>query len=41
MSATTILPFFVSRLTDNPFYFGLLAVIANGGWFFPSSSAPA
>ena len=35
MSATTILPFFVSRLTDNPFYFGLLAVIANGGWFFP------
>lgn len=35
MSPTTILPFFVSRLTDNPFYFGLLAVIANGGWFFP------
>ena len=35
MSATTILPFFVSRLTDNPFYIGLLAVIAHGGWFFP------
>ena len=35
MSATTILPFFVTRLTDNPFYIGLLAVIANGGWFFP------
>ncbi len=35
MSPTTILPFFVSRLTDNPFYFGLLAVLANGGWFFP------
>lgn len=35
MSPTTILPFFVSRLTDNPLYFGLLAVIANGGWYFP------
>ena len=35
ISATTILPFFVSRLTDNPFYIGLLAVIAHGGWFFP------
>ncbi|MYC20593.1 MAG: MFS transporter [Caldilineaceae bacterium SB0662_bin_25] len=35
MSPTTILPFFVSRLTDNPFFFGLLAMIANGGWYFP------
>ena len=35
ISATTILPFFVSRLTDNPFFIGLLAVIAHGGWFFP------
>ena len=35
ISATTILPFFVSKLTDNPFFIGLLAVIAHGGWFFP------
>ena len=35
ISATTILPFFVSRLTDNPLFIGLLAVIAHGGWYFP------
>ncbi len=35
ISSTTILPFFVSRLTDNPFYIGLLAVIAHGGWLVP------
>ena len=35
ISATTILPFFVSKLTDNPFFIGLLAVIAHAGWYFP------
>lgn len=35
ISATTILPLFVSKLTDNPFYFGLLAVVAQAGWYFP------
>ena len=35
LSAATILPFFVSQLTDNPLFIGLLAVIAQAGWHLP------
>jgi len=35
ISATTILPLFVSKLSDNPFWIGLLAVIAQAAWFLP------
>lgn len=35
ISATTILPLFLSKLTTNPLAFGLLAVIAQAGWFLP------
>ncbi|MCI0397970.1 MAG: MFS transporter [Chloroflexi bacterium] len=35
ISSTTIVPLFVSKLTDNPFFFGLAAVIAQGSWFLP------
>lgn len=35
ISSTTILPLFVSRLTDDPLPIGLIAVIAQGGWFLP------
>jgi MFS family permease len=35
ISSATILPLFLSKLTSNPFWFGLLAVIAQGGWFIP------
>jgi len=34
-SASTILPLFISKLTPSPLAVGLLAVIAQGGWFFP------
>lgn len=35
MSAGTILPLFVSKLTPNPLAIGLLASIAQAGWFLP------
>lgn len=35
ISSTTILPLFLSKLTTNPLAFGLLAVIAQAGWFLP------
>ena len=35
ISATTILPLFLSKLTTNPLVFGILAVTAQAGWFLP------
>jgi MFS family permease len=35
ISSSTILPLFVSKLTTNPLPLGLLAVIAQSGWFLP------
>jgi MFS family permease len=35
LSATTIVPLFVSKLTESPFVIGLVAVIAQGSWFLP------
>jgi MFS family permease len=35
ISATTIIPLFVSKLTDSPFIIGLVAVISQGSWFLP------
>lgn len=35
ISATTIVPLFISKLTDSPFAIGLAAVIAQGAWFLP------
>jgi MFS family permease len=35
ISSTTIVPLFVSKLTDSPFIIGLVAVIAQGSWFLP------
>jgi len=35
MSSATILPLFVSKLTPSPLAIGLIAVIANSGWFLP------
>lgn len=35
LSSSTILPLFVSKLTDNPFPIGLVAVIAQASWFLP------
>jgi len=35
ISATTILPLFLSKLTTNPLAFGILAVMAQAGWFLP------
>jgi MFS family permease len=35
LSASTIAPLFVSKLTTSTLYIGLTAVIANGGWFLP------
>lgn len=35
ISSTTILPLFLSKLTTQPLAFGLLAVIAQAGWFLP------
>ena len=35
ISATTIIPLFVSKLTSNPFLIGLVAVIAQGAFYVP------
>lgn len=35
ISSATIVPLFVSKLTDSPFVIGLVAVIAQGSWFLP------
>lgn len=35
ISATTILPLFVSKLTTAPFWFALLAVLAQASWYLP------
>jgi len=35
ISASTILPLFISKLTPNPLPLGLLAVIAQSAWFLP------
>ena len=35
LSSSTILPLFVSKLTDNPLPIGLVAVIAQASWFLP------
>ena len=35
ITSSTILPLFLSKLTTNPLWFGLLAVIAQAGWFLP------
>ena len=40
ISATTILPLFLSKLTTNPLAYGALAVIAEAGWFCRSFSPP-
>ena len=34
-SSSTIAPLFISKLTDSPLAIGLLAVVAQGGWFLP------
>jgi MFS family permease len=35
ISATTIIPLYVSKLTSNPLAIGLVAVIAQGAWWVP------
>ncbi|MCP5100884.1 MAG: MFS transporter [Chloroflexi bacterium] len=35
ISSATIVPLFVSKLSDSPLAIGLAAVIANGGWYLP------
>lgn len=35
IASTTILPLFLSKLTTNPVPFGILATIAQAGWFLP------
>ncbi len=35
LSSTTIVPLFVSKLTPNPLFIGLAAMIAQGGWYLP------
>lgn len=35
ISSTTIIPLFISKLTDNTFAIGLAAVISQGAWFLP------
>ena len=35
VSAATVIPLFVSKLTLNPFIIGLIAVLAQAGWFLP------
>ncbi|MDX1663320.1 MAG: MFS transporter [Candidatus Promineifilaceae bacterium] len=35
ISSSTILPLFISRLSDSPLPLGIVAVIAQGGWFLP------
>ncbi|MBL7162039.1 MAG: MFS transporter [Anaerolineales bacterium] len=34
-SSSTIIPLFISKLTDSPLPIGLVAVIAQSGWFLP------
>lgn len=34
-STSTIMPLFLSKLTDSPLPVGLLAVVVQGGWFLP------
>jgi len=34
-SSSTIIPFFISKLTSSPFPVGLAAVIAQAGWYLP------
>jgi MFS family permease len=35
ISSTTIVPLFISKLTDSPWPIGLVAVVAQGAWFLP------
>lgn len=35
ISGATILPLFISKLTDNPLAIGLLGVVASSGWLLP------
>ncbi len=35
MSASTILPLYITKLTDNPFWIALLAMIAQASWYLP------
>lgn len=35
ISSATIVPLFISKLTDNPLPLGLVAMIAQGSWFLP------
>ncbi len=35
INVSTILPLFIGKLTDNPLFIGLLAVIAQAGWLLP------
>jgi len=35
ISSSTIIPFFISKLTPNPLVIGLVAVIAQAGWYLP------
>ncbi len=35
ISSATIVPLFVSKLSDNPLAIGIAAVIAQGGWYLP------
>ena len=35
ISTTTILPLFVSKLTPNPFWLALLAVLGQASWYLP------
>ncbi len=35
ISATTIIPLYVSKLTDNTVLIGLIAVLSQAGWFLP------
>jgi MFS family permease len=35
ISAATIIPLFITKLTDSTFAIGLAAVIAEGGWYLP------
>ncbi len=34
-TSTTVLPLFVSKLSDNPLLIGLVAVLAQAGWYLP------
>lgn len=35
VSSATIVPLFISKLTPDPFFIGLAATLAQGGWFLP------